>query len=121
MTDLNLLGETIARALPGVVRGSTLAFGELMLEVDPADIVRIVAKLRDYPALEFRQLIDICGVDWPQRPKRFDVVYHLMSLTKNVRVRIKVQLGEDEAIASVVSVHPSANWFEREAFDMFGI
>jgi NADH-quinone oxidoreductase subunit C len=121
MTDLNQLGETIARALPGAVKSATVAFGELTLDVEPGAIAKVIAHLRDDPACEFKLLIDLCGVDWPQRPKRFDVVYHLLSLSTNARVRVKAQLGEKETIASIVALHPSANWFEREAFDMFGI
>ncbi|HEY1710621.1 MAG TPA: NADH-quinone oxidoreductase subunit C [Rhizomicrobium sp.] len=120
MTDLNQLGETIANALPGAVTAHTVAFNELTLEVEPSEIVRVIGYLRDEPDCAFKQLIDLCGVDWPQRPKRFDVVYHLMSLTKNMRVRVKAQLAENETIPSIVSLHPSANWFEREAFDMYG-
>jgi NADH-quinone oxidoreductase subunit C len=69
----------------------------------------------------FTVLIDICGVDWPQRAKRFDVVYHFLSLKQNARVRLKVQVAEDETVPSIVSIHPAAGWFERETFDMYGI
>src|SRR5947207_3965514 len=113
MTDLNQLGETIAHALAGAVKGSAVAFGDLTLEVASGDIPGVIAKLRDDPALEFRQLVDICGVDWPQRARRFDIVYHLLSLSKNARVRVKAELGEEEPIGSIVSIHPSANWFEH--------
>ncbi len=70
---------------------------------------------------EFKILVDLCGVDWPQRAKRFDVVYHLLSLTNNQRIRVKAMVGEGEAVPSCVRVYPAANWFEREAFDMYGI
>ncbi|HEX2593724.1 MAG TPA: NADH-quinone oxidoreductase subunit C [Rhizomicrobium sp.] len=118
MADLNQLGESIAHAL-GVT--ASVAFGELTLDVAAADIVKVITYLRDDPSCEFKLVVDICGNDWPQRPKRFDVVYHLLSLSKNARIRVKAQLGEDETIASISSLHPSANWFEREAFDMYGI
>jgi len=121
MADLNQLAETIARALPGSVKSATMAFGELNVEVAAADIVKVITWLRDDPSAEFKLVIDICGVDYPQRAKRFDVVYHLLSLSKNARIRVKAQLGENETIASISSLHPSANWFEREAFDMYGI
>jgi NADH-quinone oxidoreductase subunit C len=75
--------------------------------------------LRD--ELQFHQLIDLCGADYPQRPRRFDVVYHLLSMTANRRVRIKVETDEDTAVPSVTPVFPVADWFEREAFDMYGI
>jgi NADH-quinone oxidoreductase subunit C len=117
--DLNQLGEAIAHALPGAVRAQAVIRGELTVEVAPEQIVQTISHLRDAHA--FRILVDLCGVDWPQRPKRFDVVYHLLSLTGNARIRVKAQLGEGETIASIVPLHPSANWFERETFDMFGI
>jgi len=117
--DLNELGQSIAAALPGAVKAHTVAFGELTLDVEPAEIVKVVSWLKDTG--EFRSLIDVCGVDWPQRPRRFDVVYHLLSLTRNLRLRLKTQLGEGETIASVAAIHPAANWFERETFDMYGV
>jgi NADH-quinone oxidoreductase subunit C len=121
MTDLSALGQTLSEALAGAVVKHHVTFGELTLEVEAGEIARVLTYLRDDPACEFKILVDICGVDWPQRPKRFDVVYHLLSLTKNMRIRVKAQLGEDESIPSVVGVYPAANWFEREAFDMYGI
>jgi len=121
MTDLSAFGQKLSAALPGAVRAHRLTVGELTLEVELGEIVRVMKHLRDDPACEFKILVDICGVDWPQREKRFDVVYHLLSLTKNLRVRVRVQTGEEEAVPSVVSVYPAANWFEREAFDMYGM
>ncbi|HWA89996.1 MAG TPA: NADH-quinone oxidoreductase subunit C [Rhizomicrobium sp.] len=113
MESLEELGQKIAGAR------ASMALGELTLEVEAADIVRVLTELRD--AHGFKTLVDICGVDWPERAKRFDVVYHLLSLTRNQRVRVKVQVGEDETIASSVGVYPASNWFERETFDMYGI
>ena len=100
---------------------SSLAFGELTLTVEAKDILRVLAYLRDDPECQFTILIDICGVDYPNRPRRFDVVYHLLSIAKNKRIRIKVETEEASPVPSVVLVHPAANWFEREAFDMYGI
>ena len=77
--------------------------------------------MRDDPALQFEQLIDICGVDFPERAERFEVVYHLLSIRKNLRIRVKLSTDEATAVRSVIPLHPGANWFEREAFDMFGI
>jgi len=82
--DLNELGQSIEHALPGAVKSQALAIGELTIVVEPSRIVEVIAHLRDVG--EFRLLIDLCGVDWPQRPKRFDVVYHLLSLTRNLRM-----------------------------------
>lgn len=105
--------------VPGAVIRAGAALDHLVIETAPADIVRLMTFLRD--RIEFRLLIEVCGVDWPGREKRFDVVYHLLSLTKNLRLRVKVAVGEGEPIPSVVDVFPTANWFEREAFDMYGI
>jgi NADH-quinone oxidoreductase subunit C len=119
METLEQLGETIKDAVPGAVTGVTVARGELTLDVNAADIVRVMTWLRDTG--EFKVLIDICGTDWPQRAKRFDIVYHLLSLTRNRRVRIKAQVGEGETIASLTGLYPAAGWFERETFDMYGV
>ena len=99
----------------------SLAFGELTLTAEAKDIVRVLKFLRDDSECQFTILIDLCGVDYPNRPRRFDVVYHLLSIAKNRRVRIKVETEEASPVPSVVSVHLAANWFEREAFDMYGI
>ena len=115
--DLAILGEAISAALPGT--GTKIAYGELTVTAAAADIVRILTVLRDDFA--FRTLIDICGADWPARERRFDVVYHLLSLTKNARVRVKVQTDETTPVPSVIGVFVGAGWFEREAWDLYGI
>ena len=119
MTDLSALGETLKSALGGAVTGVDVARGELTLDVQAADILKVMTHLQG--AGEFKILVDLCGVDWPERAKRFDVVYHLLSLTRNVRVRVKAQVGEGESIPSVITVYPAAGWFERETFDMYGV
>jgi len=119
--ELADLATKIAAALPGAVKDSSLAVGELTLSAEAGEIVRILQFLRDDPDCEFKILIDICGVDWPAREKRFDVVYHLLSLTKNRRIRVKVETGEDTAVPTAIPVFPSAGWYEREAFDLYGI
>jgi NADH-quinone oxidoreductase subunit C len=121
MTDLTALGQSLSGALGDAVTGVTVLRGELCLEVASAEIVKVMAHLRDAADCEFRILVDVCGNDWPQRERRFDVVYHLLSLSRNQRIRVKAQVGEREAIPSVISVYPAANWFERETFDMYGI
>jgi NADH-quinone oxidoreductase subunit C len=83
--------------------------------------VPVLTRLRDAPNLLFEQLIDVCGVDYPDRPLRFEVVYNLLSVSHNLRVRVKVATDEDTPVPSVVGVYPSANWFEREAWDLYGI
>jgi NADH-quinone oxidoreductase subunit C len=115
--NLSALAEQISGALGGVE--SKIVIGELTVTVEPARILELLAFLQG-PG-EFRILVDICGNDWPQREKRFDVVYHLLSLTRNLRVRIKAMVAEGEAIKSCIAVYPAAGWFEREAFDMYGI
>ena len=119
MADLAQLSESITSALGGAVTNATMARGELTIEVNAADILKAMAHLQG--AGEFKILVDLCGVDWPQRAKRFDVVYHLLSLTRNARIRVKAQVGEGESIPSIISVYPAAGWFEREAFDMYGV
>jgi NADH-quinone oxidoreductase subunit C len=119
MTDLASLRDSIAAALGGAVTGAVMAQGELTFEVQAAAIRDVMTHLRDVG--EFKILVDVCGVDWPQRAKRFDVVYHLLSLTKNARLRIKAQVGEGESIPTVADIYPTAGWFERETFDMYGV
>ena len=119
MADLEQLGETYPSALPGAVIGDAMARGELTFEVQASAIREVMTELRDVG--DFKILVDVCGVDWPQRAKRFDVVYHLLSLTQNARVRVKAQVGEGESIASVAAIYPAAGWFERETFDMYGV
>jgi NADH-quinone oxidoreductase subunit C len=115
------LASHIEAQVPGAVLERTIALGELTLVVAPADIVRTLEALRDDSQCLFEVLIDICGVDYPEREKRFDVVYHLLSPRRNQRIRIKCEVDEDTAVPSAVSVFPAANWFEREAYDMYGI
>ncbi len=105
----------------GAVLGSDVRLGELTVTVDASQIVRVMKFLRDDSNCLFKMLIDICGVDFPDRDLRFDVVYHLLSLKHNYRIRVKAAVAEDAAIPSVVGVYSVAGWFEREAYDMFGI
>ena len=99
----------------------TLRLGELTLDVRADQVASVITFLRDDPRCRFTTLIDICGVDYPERQKRFDVVYHLLSMQLNHRIRVKVQTDEDTPVPSIVGVYPCADWFEREAFDMYGI
>ena len=121
MADLQQFADRVAAKLPGAVTDVKLAAGELTLTVGREDIVRTLMLLRDDPDCAFTILVDICGVDYPTRPMRFDVVYHLLSVTKNARIRLKVMTEENVPLPSVVLVYLAANWFEREAFDMYGI
>jgi len=115
------LASHIEARVPGAVLQRTIALGELTLVVAPADIVRTLEAMRDDASCLFEVLIDICGVDYPERERRFDVVYHLLSPRKNQRIRIKCEADEDTAVPSAVQVFPAANWFEREAYDLYGI
>ena len=117
--ELGKLGKAIVKEAKGVITGANVAYGELNLTAPAAKIVEALTYLRDVQG--FQQLVDLCGVDYPERPLRFDVVYHLLSMTKNRRVRISVQTDEDTAVPSVVGVFAAADWFEREAFDMYGV
>lgn len=113
------LGRAIQKAGGKAVTGWSVAFGELTIDVRRDDIVAVMTKLRDQ--FEFQQLTDLAGVDYPERAERFDVVYHLLSLTKNLRLRVRVTTDERAAVPSVTGVYPAADWFEREAFDMYGM
>ena len=117
--DLNELGAAIAAKQP--VLSQTLAFGELTLTVALGDIVGVVGFLKSDPECRFTSLVDITAVDHPEGVKRFELVYHFLSMFRNHRIRIKVAVDEADMVPSIIDIHPSANWFEREVFDMFGI
>lgn len=118
---MNELSEQVQGLLGAALVSSSVRFGELTIVVPAAEIVRVLTVLRDAPALAFVNLTDICGVDYPARAKRFEVVYHLLSPTKNTRIRVKVETAEDDPVPSATPVYPGADWFEREAYDLYGI
>ena len=118
---LNDLGETILKALPGAVTGYGVAHGELTVTAQADRIVDVLSYLRDDGAMRFVNFIDLCGVDYPGREKRFDVVWHLLSPKHNRRVRVKIEADETTPVPSTADVFPAANWFEREAYDLYGI
>tara|TARA_R110002072_G_scaffold3079_2_gene23028 strand:- start:372 stop:983 length:612 start_codon:yes stop_codon:yes gene_type:complete len=115
------LGEHIAGTLDSAIREQSVTQDELTLTIHRDRIEEMLKFLRDDPACRFTTLIDICGVDYPQRADRFDVVYHLLSMHLNQRIRVRLSTDEDTPVASVHELFPVADWFEREAFDMFGI
>ncbi|MFS4582709.1 NADH-quinone oxidoreductase subunit C [Phaeobacter sp. C3_T13_0] len=122
MTEaLNELGTQIAAKRPDCVIGWDVAFDELNVDVTPSNLAGFVDFLKSDAACKFSSLVDITAVDYPDRPKRFDVVYHFLSMYQNQRIRLRVSIREDEMLPSIVAIHPSSNWFEREVFDMFGI
>lgn len=115
------LSSYIAEKLDGRVGAALVAHGELTLSVDRDDIIDVLTFLRDDVQCQFVCFIDICGVDRPERARRFDVVYHLLSPRQNQRIRVKVETDEDTPVPSATPVFPGADWFEREAYDLYGI
>jgi len=113
--------ETIAEMLGGSLSAHSIAHGELTITVAPADIVAVVKQLRDDARCQYWSLIDVTAIDWPSREPRFDVVYHFLSPRHNRRVRVKAQVAEGASIASIIEVFPGADWFEREAYDLYGV
>ncbi len=121
MSDLPELAAHIAKGLGAALASSSVAFGELTLRCRAADIVAVTTFLRDDPECRFVCFIDVAGVDWPAREKRFDVVYHLLSPYKNHRIRVKVEADDMTPVPSITDVFPGALWFEREAYDLYGV
>ena len=113
--------ETIAEVLKGSLLAHSIAHGELTITVAPGDIVAAVQELRDDARCQYWSFIDITAVDWPSREPRFDVVYHFLSPRHNRRIRVKVEVAEGAAVASIIGVFPGAVWFEREAYDLYGV
>ena len=118
---MNELAEHISTVLGDKLGESSIRFGELTIVVDAAHIVEALTFLRDDRKTQFLNLTDICGVDYPARAQRFDVVYHLLSPHLNQRIRIKVRTAEDDPVPSATAVFSGADWFEREAYDLYGI
>ncbi|MFZ2029728.1 MAG: NADH-quinone oxidoreductase subunit C [Vitreimonas sp.] len=121
MSALDDLGAHIGSSMTNAIEAQSTARGELTLNVRADQVLTVLTFLRDDPRCKFTTLIDICGADYPSRGKRFDVVYHLLSMQLNHRVRLKIETDEQTAVPSIVSLFPCADWFEREAFDMYGI
>ncbi len=118
---LSDLADTLTVALSNDVISCVISGHELTAQVQRASIVKVLKFLRDDANCQFTQLVDLCGVDYPEREERFDVVYHLLSMNQNLRMRVKVTASEDTPVPSVASVHSCANWFEREVWDMYGV
>ena len=118
---LNELGAYLADRLGPAVLSWQLALGELSVEIDREQLLSALEFLREDPQCRFGCLIDICGVDYPERERRFDVVYHLLSPWLNRRIRVRVKTDEATPVPSAIAVFPAANWFEREAYDLYGI
>jgi NADH-quinone oxidoreductase subunit C len=122
-SDMQAMGEAVRAALPhGTVRAIELERGaELVLRVRSDGLLDVLALLRDAPQFAFEQLMDLCGVDWPERPLRFEVVYNLLSLSRNQRIRVVTEVADAGSVPSVAGLWPCATWYEREAWDMYGI
>jgi NADH-quinone oxidoreductase subunit C len=118
---LRQLGEAVAAALPGSITGISTAYGELSLSVEASRLIETITYLRDDPACLFVCFTDLTAVDYPVRGKRFDVVIHLLSPKHNRRIRIKVPTDEGVPVPSLAGLYPAANWYEREAYDLFGV
>ncbi len=121
LTPAEELAMHVSGAMPGAVENTVVAFDEVTIEAKADQIIPLLIFLRDDPRCLFQTLIDICGVDYPERAQRFDVVYHLLSMRKNKRLRIKIRTDETTPVNSAIVVYPAADWFEREAFDLYGI
>jgi NADH-quinone oxidoreductase subunit C len=119
--ELEALGNHIASSLGEAISHHVVAFDELTVVARGEDIVRVVTFLRDDPQCQFISFIDIAGADYPGREKRFDVVYHFLSPRHIRRIRVKVETDEQTPVPSIIGVFPAANWFEREAYDLYGI
>lgn len=121
LENLDDLATAVADALGEIGYEPVMAHGELTITVAIEDIVAVLTRLRDSMQTRFVSFIDISGADYPARDKRFDVVYHLLSPTLNQRLRVKVLTDEETPVPSATGVYPGANWFEREAYDLYGI
>jgi NADH-quinone oxidoreductase subunit C len=119
--DLKELGKYISDHLPKNINSYEFLLGELCLYIEGANIVSTLKFLRDDVNCKFKQLVDVCGVDFPDRDPRFEIVYNLLSLNNNNRIRLKVLTNEDTPVPTVTEVFSSANWWEREVWDLFGI
>jgi NADH-quinone oxidoreductase subunit C len=119
MSALAELQERLTSALGASILSAKQATGELTVVVRRDDSLAVLQHLRDIES--FSTFVDVCGADYPERAERFEVVYHLLSMSKNVRIRVKVSTDEDTPVASAFALWPAADWFEREAFDMYGI
>ena len=118
---LKALAEYISAALSGAVLSSEIRHGELVCHIKREDLLRVLGFLRDDPKCRFNLLCDLCGVDYPDRPQRFEVVYNLLSMSLNQRIRLKLETDEEMAVPSAVTLFSCAGWWEREAWDLFGI
>ncbi len=121
MDTLNEVGDYVASFFGDAVKGVSTAYDELTIEVDRGSVIAVLRGLRDDPKLRFVSFIDLTAVDYPSREERFDVVWHLLSPKFNRRIRVKTTTDERSPVASTIEIFPAADWFEREAYDMYGV
>lgn len=121
LTALDDLAEMVSGHAESAILDHGIEFDQLTLRVQREAIVDVVRFLRDDPRAAFISLVDICAVDWPARAERFDVVYHLLSPVQNQRIRLKLSTDERTPVPSLTGLFPAADWFEREAYDLFGV
>jgi NADH-quinone oxidoreductase subunit C len=121
MTGLEALRDRVSAVTGAGVVKTKIALGELTVEAERAHILALLTFLRDDPQCKFTSLIDVCGADYPAAQERFEIVYHLLSMPLNQRIRVKIRTSEGIPVDSAASVFPTANWFEREAFDLYGV
>jgi NADH-quinone oxidoreductase subunit C len=118
---LNELASYLQEARGSLITAADVSYGELTLSTTTSAVIELLTFLRDDVQCGFVCIIDVCGVDWPKREKRFDVVYHMLSPRQNLRIRVKLSVGENEPVPSATAVYPGADWFEREAWDLYGV
>ncbi|ENN85931.1 NADH dehydrogenase subunit C [Rhizobium freirei PRF 81] len=118
---LNELAAYLTEVRSALISSIEIKYGELNVTTTTENVIALLTFLRDDAKCGFVNMTDICGVDWPQRAERFDVVYHLLSPKKNLRIRVKVPVGEDQPVPSACGIYPGADWFERETWDMYGV
>ena len=119
--SLQELEKLVNSELTSKINKSIIEFNELLVEVSPEELLNVLTFLKSDDNFKFRQLIDIAGVDYPEKEKRFKLIYLLLSHEKNIRIKISINIEIDKKIPSIVKIFPSANWMEREVFDMYGI
>jgi len=119
--NLNELEKLVNSELASKIKKTTIAFNELKIDTNENEIISVISFLKSNEKLKFRQLIDIAGVDYPEKEKRFNLVYFLLSHEKNIRIKISVSFEIGKKIPTLTKIYPSANWMEREVFDMYGI
>ena len=118
---LNELEKLVNSELTSKIKKTTITFNELSIDTNEEELINVILFLKSHDKLKFRQLIDIAGVDYPQEEKRFSLVYLLLSHEKNIRIKVSINFEIDKKIPTVTKIYPSANWMEREVFDMYGV